>query len=194
MGGVAHHEDHPHHHHVILDVNTELATSIREQGMIQPLIVRQADAHAWAEIWVAQEGWVRIDPTGLEHLGNGTPVLVDDTACMKRAAKSIIQGAAYDNNLLCIGEKEVFVLDHVADKFMASLQQAGARLLSEAHLEKLTGVAFTDALPAGVQVAGTPAFSSTCGGTVAPGQAGAISATLSVTAFHRSFPEAASRQ
>lgn len=27
------------------------------------LIVRQADAHAWAEIWVAQEGWVRIDPT-----------------------------------------------------------------------------------------------------------------------------------
>ena len=27
------------------------------------------------------------------------PVLVDDTACMKRAAKSIIQGAAYDNNL-----------------------------------------------------------------------------------------------
>ena len=39
------------------------------------------------------------------------PVLVDDTACMKRAAKSIIQGAAYDNNLLCIGEKEVFALD-----------------------------------------------------------------------------------
>src|SRR5262245_9273558 len=35
------------------------------------------------------------------------PVLVDDTACMKRAARSIIQGAAYDNNLLCIGEKEV---------------------------------------------------------------------------------------
>ena len=27
------------------------------------LIVRQADAHAWAEIWVAEEGWVRIDPT-----------------------------------------------------------------------------------------------------------------------------------
>lgn len=27
------------------------------------LIVRQADAHAWTEIWVAEEGWVRIDPT-----------------------------------------------------------------------------------------------------------------------------------
>src|SRR6266567_2919265 len=50
------------------------------------------------------------------------PVLVDDTACMKRAAKSIIQGAAYDNNLLCIGEKEVFVLESVADEFMGQLE------------------------------------------------------------------------
>jgi transglutaminase-like putative cysteine protease len=28
------------------------------------LIVRQADAHAWTEIWLADEGWVRVDPTG----------------------------------------------------------------------------------------------------------------------------------
>jgi len=27
------------------------------------LIVRQSDAHAWAEVWLEQEGWVRIDPT-----------------------------------------------------------------------------------------------------------------------------------
>jgi transglutaminase-like putative cysteine protease len=25
--------------------------------------VRQSDAHAWAEVWLAQRGWVRIDPT-----------------------------------------------------------------------------------------------------------------------------------
>ncbi len=25
--------------------------------------VRQSDAHAWAEVWVAQQGWVRVDPT-----------------------------------------------------------------------------------------------------------------------------------
>lgn len=29
------------------------------------LIVRQADAHAWAEIWVQDRGWTRIDPTGV---------------------------------------------------------------------------------------------------------------------------------
>src|ERR1700684_4070712 len=50
------------------------------------------------------------------------PVLVDDTACMKRAASAIIKGAAYDNNLLCIGEKEVFVLDNTADKLMSEME------------------------------------------------------------------------
>jgi transglutaminase-like putative cysteine protease len=36
-------------------------------GEVNPLnnelIVRQADAHAWSEIWIADQGWVRIDPT-----------------------------------------------------------------------------------------------------------------------------------
>lgn len=27
-------------------------------------LVRQADAHAWAEVWLAGRGWVRVDPTG----------------------------------------------------------------------------------------------------------------------------------
>ena len=71
------------------------------------------------------------------------PVLVDDTACMKRAAQSIIQGAAYDNNLLCIGEKEVFVLDKVADELMAQMEKQGAARLNTAQLERLTKEAFT---------------------------------------------------
>ena len=36
-------------------------------GKMNPLgdymIVRQSDAHAWAEVWLAGQGWVRIDPT-----------------------------------------------------------------------------------------------------------------------------------
>jgi transglutaminase-like putative cysteine protease len=36
-------------------------------GTINPidgyLIVRQRDAHAWSEVWLANKGWVRIDPT-----------------------------------------------------------------------------------------------------------------------------------
>jgi aldehyde dehydrogenase len=71
------------------------------------------------------------------------PVLVDDTACMKRAASSIIQGAAYDNNLLCIGEKEVFVLDSVADELMAQMEKKGAVRLNGSQLDRLTKEAFT---------------------------------------------------
>lgn len=71
------------------------------------------------------------------------PVLVDDTACMKRAAAAIISGAAYDNNLLCIGEKEVFVLDSVADKLMSEMEKAGAVRLNGAQLDRLTKEAFT---------------------------------------------------
>lgn len=71
------------------------------------------------------------------------PVYVDDTACMKRAAKAIIQGASYDNNLLCIGEKEVFALENIADKLMAEMEKNGAVKLSTSQLDALTKAAFT---------------------------------------------------
>lgn len=71
------------------------------------------------------------------------PVLVDDTCCTTRAARAIISGAAFDNNLLCIGEKQVFVLDKVADKLMQRLSENGAMKLSGAQLDSLTKAAFT---------------------------------------------------
>jgi aldehyde dehydrogenase len=71
------------------------------------------------------------------------PVFVDDTCCATRAAKAIIDGAAFDNNLLCIGEKEVFVLDHFADKLMQKMSEHGAVKLNAAQLERLTKAAFT---------------------------------------------------
>jgi aldehyde dehydrogenase len=75
------------------------------------------------------------------------PVLVDGTSCLDRAAQHVIFGAAYDNNLLCIGEKEVFVLAPVFDKFMAALERNGAMRLNATQIEKLTQAAFT--FPAG---------------------------------------------
>jgi aldehyde dehydrogenase len=72
------------------------------------------------------------------------PVLVDGTGCLDKAARNIIHGAAYDNNLLCIGEKEVFVLESTWDKFLAAMTKAGARGLNRAQLDKLTAAAFTN--------------------------------------------------
>jgi len=71
------------------------------------------------------------------------PVVVDETADLERAARSIIQGAAYDNNLLCIGEKEIFVVESVADGLIAALKAAGAVLLDAAQVEALTKAAFS---------------------------------------------------
>ncbi|HUT95633.1 MAG TPA: aldehyde dehydrogenase family protein [Thermoguttaceae bacterium] len=71
------------------------------------------------------------------------PVVVDETADLDRAARSIIQGAAYDNNLLCISEKQVFVVDRVFDAMMAAMERAGAVRLSASEVEAFTKVAIT---------------------------------------------------
>jgi aldehyde dehydrogenase len=81
------------------------------------------------------------------------PVVVDETADLDHAARSIIQGASYDNNLLCIGEKEVFVVASVADKLMEALRRAGAVQLDARQIEALAEKAFV--FPKG-QGAGCP--------------------------------------
>lgn len=71
------------------------------------------------------------------------PVVVDETADLDNAAKCIIVGAAFDNNLLCIGEKEVFVVASVADAFIQAMRRAGAYQLDAAAIDRLTKAAFT---------------------------------------------------
>jgi aldehyde dehydrogenase len=61
------------------------------------------------------------------------PVVVDATADLENAARSIIQGASYDNNLLCIGEKQVFVV-----AMMAAMERAGALRLDARQVDALT--------------------------------------------------------
>lgn len=77
------------------------------------LIVRQSDAHAWTEVWLAGRGWVRVDPTAavaphrierseiLAGLGSGSPLrfrvhesetLVDLVHRLKLLADAIDEG------------------------------------------------------------------------------------------------------
>jgi aldehyde dehydrogenase len=70
------------------------------------------------------------------------PVLVDETADLEVAARAIIDGASFDNNLLCIGEKEIFVVASVADAFVAAMRKAGAYQLDTAEIQRLTKAAF----------------------------------------------------
>ncbi|MDR3745938.1 MAG: aldehyde dehydrogenase EutE [Acidobacteriaceae bacterium] len=71
------------------------------------------------------------------------PVVVDETADLDLAARSIIEGGGFDNNLLCIGEKEVFVVASVATAFMDAMRRAGGFELDKPAIEKLTQAAFT---------------------------------------------------
>ena len=71
------------------------------------------------------------------------PVVVDETADLDRAARNIIYGASYDNNLLCIAEKEVFVVGQVFDAMMKAMERAGAARLDAREVDKLTSVAIT---------------------------------------------------
>lgn len=70
------------------------------------------------------------------------PVVVDATACLSNAAKSIIDGAAFDNNLLCIGEKQVFAVESIFDKLMDEVGQRGGFRLNASQIDALTREAF----------------------------------------------------
>jgi aldehyde dehydrogenase len=71
------------------------------------------------------------------------PVVVDATACLQNAAKSIIEGAAFDNNLLCIGEKQVFAVESIFDKLLDQVARQGGFRLNPQQIEALTRAAFS---------------------------------------------------
>lgn len=82
--------------------------------------------------------------SGKKAIGAGAgnpPVIVDDTADLRLAAREIIKGASFENNILCIAEKEVFVLNSAADDFMYEMVRQGAYVLSKNEVEKLSEVA-----------------------------------------------------
>jgi aldehyde dehydrogenase len=70
------------------------------------------------------------------------PVVVDETADIRQAVADIIEGAGFDNNILCTGEKEIFVVNSVFDLFMREMSLAGMVLLERNQIETLAKLAF----------------------------------------------------
>ncbi|WP_106208075.1 aldehyde dehydrogenase family protein [Aliiruegeria haliotis] len=72
--------------------------------------------------------------SGKKAIGAGAgnpPVVVDETADLDKAAQDIINGCGFDNNLPCIAEKELIVVDQVADYLIKQMQKCGAMLISD---------------------------------------------------------------
>lgn len=76
------------------------------------------------------------------------PVLVDHTADIPLAARDIVDGCFFENCIQCIGEKECFVVDCVADLLIAEMQQNGAYLIRDPEdIERLTQLVTVDGQP-----------------------------------------------
>lgn len=72
--------------------------------------------------------------SGKKVIGAGAgnpPVVVDETADLEQAAKDIVDGASFDNNLPCIAEKEVIVVENAAEYLIFNMQKHGAYLLDD---------------------------------------------------------------
>ncbi|MGD9085555.1 MAG: aldehyde dehydrogenase, partial [Desulfobacterales bacterium] len=72
------------------------------------------------------------------------PVVVDETADLDHAAQCIIRGASFSHCTPCSSEKEIFVVDSVADKLKALLIEYGAFELSKAQGEALVNEIFKE--------------------------------------------------
>ena len=66
------------------------------------------------------------------------PVVVDETADIKRAAVSIYTGATFDNNIICADEKEIIAVECIADSLKQELKALGA---VEISLEQADAIA-----------------------------------------------------
>ncbi|MCJ8347851.1 aldehyde dehydrogenase, partial [bacterium] len=85
--------------------------------------------------------------SGKKVIGAGPgnpPCVVDETADLDQAAKHLILGATLDNNILCIAEKEVFVVESVADEFMQALKRNNAYHVIGANVSKLENLIYQD--------------------------------------------------
>jgi propionaldehyde dehydrogenase len=82
--------------------------------------------------------------SGKRGIGAGAgnpPALVDETADIRKAARDIINGCTFDNNLPCIAEKEVLALDMIADELIHYMvEENGCYMIDEAQQKALTDV------------------------------------------------------
>jgi len=70
------------------------------------------------------------------------PVIVDETADIEKAAKDIVDGASMDNNVLCVAEKECFIVDAVFDKIVSGMLLHGSYKVSGVDIDKIVNTVF----------------------------------------------------
>ncbi len=72
------------------------------------------------------------------------PVVVDETADLEQAGRDIVLGASFDNNIVCVDEKEVFVTAGAADGLIDSMKRQGGFFLTAGQMRRLENVVFEE--------------------------------------------------
>ncbi len=114
-------------------------------GRYNPLgsywIVRRMDAHAWAEVWLPERGWVRVDPTAAVAPERVYDTLEDRLARGGGVAGRLIslEGLGQVGDWLRRGWNDL-VLGFNADRQTRLLERLGARGLGQAGLAALFGL------------------------------------------------------
>jgi acyl-CoA reductase-like NAD-dependent aldehyde dehydrogenase len=72
------------------------------------------------------------------------PCVVDETADLVKAGRDIVNGAGFDNNIVCICEKEILAVSQIADKLKEEMIKNGAYELKGEQIEKVTKLVIAD--------------------------------------------------
>ena len=84
--------------------------------------------------------------SGRRGIGAGAgnpPALVDDTADIPKAARDIMNGCTFDNNLPCIAEKEIVAVESIADELKYHLLENGCYEATPEEIQKLVETVIT---------------------------------------------------
>jgi propionaldehyde dehydrogenase len=136
-------------HQAILDAGGPpgLISAVREPDLDT---AKQVINHPQVNMLVATGGRPVVDVvlrSGKKAIGAGAgnpPVLVDETAHIRKAAKCIVDGASINNNIFCTCEKEVIVVSEVATSLIKFMEETGkAYLLNREEAEKVTHLVVT---------------------------------------------------
>ncbi|MBI5158237.1 MAG: aldehyde dehydrogenase EutE [Acidimicrobiia bacterium] len=77
------------------------------------------------------------------------PAVVDETADLDRAARDIVAGASFDNNVICTCEKTTIAVKAIVDELVRAMGRHGAHILKEHELRKVERVIFETMGPPG---------------------------------------------
>lgn len=70
------------------------------------------------------------------------PVIVDETANIPKAAKDIFLGASFDNNIVCIAEKEVFAINSIFNQLRSEMLRYDVYELKRHEIDLVTKEVF----------------------------------------------------